>query len=440
MAAGINSKHLFSEAKRLFPGGVNSPVRAFKSVGGDPLFISRAKGAYLWDADDRRYTDYVGSWGPAILGHAHPEVVAVVQAAAERGFSFGAPTANENLLAQEIQKAMPAMEKLRFVSSGTEACMSAIRLARASTSRSKIVKFAGHYHGHADMLLAQAGSGLATLSLPDCAGVPAAAVADTLVLPFNDVASLEQLFKEQGEQLACVIIEPIAGNVGFIRPVPGYLEELRRLCTQYGVVLIFDEVMTGFRVARGGMQALTGIVPDLCTLGKVIGGGLPLAAYGGRQELMDLVAPLGPVYQAGTLSGNPLATACGLKTLQLLAEPGVYEVLAQRTRSLVRGLVARAHAQDLPLSGDSEGGMFAVYFRSEPVLNFADAQQSQVLSYASYFHGMLSQGVYLAPSAFEAGFVSLAHTDADVQHTFAAAEAVFASMRASSSSFSSARK
>ena len=421
MVQKSRSHSLFVAAKKHMPGGVSSPVRAFGAVGGEPLFLARAKGAYLWDVDGNQYTDYVGSWGPAILGHTREEVVEAVIRAARDGLSFGAPTEAETKLAQEISKAMPQIEKVRFVSSGTEACMSAVRLARAYTKRDKIVKFEGNYHGHADSLLAKAGSGLATFGIPTSPGVTAACAKDTLTVPYNDLEAVKEVFKGHSDEIAAVIIEPLAGNCGFIRPLPGFLRDLKGLCHQHGALLIVDEVMTGFRVAFGGMQSVASVTGDLTTLGKVIGGGMPLAAYGGRKEIMDRVAPLGDVYQAGTLSGNPLATACGLKTLELLSQPEVYKQLGNLTNKLVNGLIELGKQLSIPICGDSEGGMFGMFFAKERVTNFAQAQASHTSLFSHFFQKMLGKGVYLAPSAFEAGFVSTAHTVQDIDRTLQAA-------------------
>ena len=404
------------------PGGVSSPVRAFGAVGGEPLFLSRAKGPNVWDVDNNKYIDYVGSWGPAILGHAHDEVLEAVIAAAKEGLSFGAPTEAETTLAQVISNAMPQLEKVRFVSSGTEACMSAVRLARAFTSKDKLLKFEGNYHGHADSLLAKAGSGLATFGIPTSPGVTQACAKDTLTVPYNNLEAVAETFSKNSEEIAAVIVEPLAGNCGFVRPLPGFLKGLKDLCTQHGALLIVDEVMTGFRVAHGGMQSIESVEGDLTTLGKVIGGGMPLAAYGGRQEIMDRIAPLGDVYQAGTLSGNPLATACGLKTLEILGKPGVYKQLGNLTHKLVNGLMELGKQFEIPIFADSEGGMFGMFFADTRVNNFAAAQASRTSLFSHYFKKMLEKGVYLAPSAYEAGFVSLAHTEQDIEQTLRAAE------------------
>lgn len=422
------SKALFEEAQRFIPGGVNSPVRAFRGVGGTPVFIARAKGPYLWDVDGNRYTDFVMSWGPLVLGHAPEAVVRAVQAQAEFGTSYGAPTELETRLARKVAELMPGVEMLRFVSSGTEATMSALRLARAFTRRDKIVKFSGHYHGHSDMLLVQAGSGVATLGLPDSPGVPSGAAQDTLTLPFNDLAALEELFARFPEQIAAVILEPVAGNMGLVRPKAGYLEGLRRLTREHGALLIFDEVMTGFRVALGGAQAHYAVEPDLTTLGKVIGGGLPVGAYGGRREIMQWVAPAGPMYQAGTLSGNPLAMAAGLATLEEWSRPGVFEAAAEAARTLIEGIAALARQAGIPLQTDQAGTMFGFFFTEEPVSDYASAKTSDVQRYAKFFHAALEHGVYLAPSQFEAGFTSAAHTPEVVAQTLEGLEGAFGSM------------
>jgi glutamate-1-semialdehyde 2,1-aminomutase len=417
---------LFERACQSIPGGVNSPVRAFRSVGGSPRFIKRAQGPYLWDADDVRYIDYVGSWGPAILGHAHPEVVKAVQEAAVDGLSFGAPTEAEILIAEAIVARMPSIEKVRLVSSGTEATMTAIRLARGVTGRSKIIKFEGCYHGHADSLLVKAGSGMLTFGHPTSAGVPPEFIQHTLVLDYNKLDSVEAAFKLHGTDIACIIVEPIAGNMNLIQPVPGFLEGLRTLCTQYGALLIFDEVMTGFRVGPQGVQGLTGIKPDLTTLAKIIGGGMPVGAFGGRADIMEHIAPLGGVYQAGTLSGNPVAVAAGLTTLKLLSEPGFYERLGAQTQKLADGIADRAEAAGIALSTDHIGGMFGIYFSERIPTSFAEASSCNVERFKKFFHAMLIKGVYFAPSAFEAGFVSAAHDDGVIQATLDAAEQVFA--------------
>jgi glutamate-1-semialdehyde 2,1-aminomutase len=421
---------LFARAQRVIPGGVNSPVRAFRAVGGTPRFISRAQGPCLWDAEGRRYIDYVGSWGPMILGHGHPAVVAAVQQAAADGLSFGAPTEREVELAEAIIRLVPSVEQVRLVSSGTEAGMSALRLARGATGRSRIIKFEGCYHGHADALLVKAGSGLATFGHPTSAGVPPEVVQHTLVLEYNNIAQIEEAFAAQGAQIACVMIEPIAGNMNFVRASVPFMKRLRELCTQYGAMLVFDEVMTGFRVALGGAQSLyaehlPGFQPDMSVFGKVIGGGMPLAAFGASKSVMSLLAPLGPVYQAGTLSGNPVATACGLATLREISRPGFFEALAARTRSLVDGLVAAARDADVPLVGDSEGGMFGFFFAGALPRNYAAVMATDKERFNRFFHGMLERGVYLAPALYEAGFVSAAHGADDIAATVAcAAEAL----------------
>jgi glutamate-1-semialdehyde 2,1-aminomutase len=420
------SKQLFEKSLRVIPGGVNSPVRAFRAVGGTPVFFQEGHGAHLWDVDGNRYIDYVGSWGPAILGHAHPEVVKAVQDRAAKGMSFGAPTEAEYDLAERLVSLLPSIEQVRLTSSGTEATMSAIRLARGFTGRNKIVKFEGCYHGHGDALLVKAGSGALTFGNPSSAGVPPEVVAGTLVLAYNDIEALNQAFAEVGDELACVIIEPIAGNMNFILPSAEFLNSLRALCTQHGVVLIFDEVMTGFRVGLGGAQGHFSITPDLTTLGKVIGGGMPVGAFGGRRDIMAHLAPVGGVYQAGTLSGNPVAVAAGLKTLDLLAKPGFYEALSSATKQMLAGLSAAAVAANIPFSTASLGGMFGIFFRSRAPENFAEAMDANREQFNKFFHAMLNRGIYLAPSAFEAGFVSAAHTEADIADTTAAARLAFA--------------
>lgn len=419
---------LFERACQTIPGGVNSPVRAFRSVGGSPRFIKRAQGPYLWDADDTKYIDYVGSWGPAILGHAHPEVVRAVQEAAVNGLSFGAPTEGEIEIAEAIAKRIPSIEKVRLVSSGTEATMSAIRLARGATGRSKIIKFEGCYHGHADSLLVKAGSGMLTFGNPTSAGVPADFIRHTLVLDYNNLDAVEAAFKEFGNEIACIIVEPIAGNMNLIKPVPGFLEGLRALCTQHGAILIFDEVMTGLRAGPQGVQGLTGVIPDLTTLAKVIGGGMPVGAFGGRADIMEHIAPVGSVYQAGTLSGNPVAVAAGLVTLRLLAEPGFYERLELQSKKLTDGLAERASSAGVSFSADYVGGMFGIYFRDTVPTTFAEVSECNVEHFKRFFHAMLIKGVYFAPSAFEAGFMSSAHDDDVIHQTLDIAEGVFAKM------------
>ena len=419
---------LFQRAQKTTPGGVNSPVRAFRSVGGTPRFITRAEGPYFWDAEDRRYIDYIGSWGPAIVGHAHPVVVKAVQEAAARGLSFGAPTEGEILMAEEICRLVPSIEQVRLVSSGTEATMSALRLARGATGRDKIIKFEGCYHGHADALLVKAGSGLLTFGNPTSAGVPEDFTKHTLVLDYNNTQQLEDTFKAIGKEIACVIVEPVAGNMNLIKPTQEFLQTMRRLCTEHGSVLIFDEVMCGFRVGLGGAQALYGIQADITALGKVIGGGLPVAAFGGRADLMKHMAPLGGVYQAGTLSGNPVAVAAGLSTLKLIQEPGFYENLSAQTRKLVQGLSAAAQAAGVTFCADAQGGMFGLYFAAEVPGSYAAVMQSDKEKFNRFFHLMLDAGVYLAPSAFEAGFVSAQHDDAVIEATLEAARAAFAQL------------
>ncbi|NWG31910.1 MAG: glutamate-1-semialdehyde 2,1-aminomutase [Rhodocyclaceae bacterium] len=417
---------LFARAQKTIPGGVNSPVRAFRSVGGVPPFFARGEGASVWDADGRRYLDYVGSWGPLILGHADPDTVRAVQEAAAKGLSFGAPTEAEIELAELLVARVPSMDMVRLVSSGTEATMSAIRLARGYTGRDMLVKFEGCYHGHADSLLVKAGSGMLTFGNPSSAGVPADLAKHTLVLDYNDAQQLSDAFSQHGDKIACVIVEPVAGNMNLVAPKPEFLQTMRELCTKHGAVLIFDEVMTGFRVGPQSAQGLYGITPDLSTFGKVVGGGMPLGAFGGRREIMEKIAPLGPVYQAGTLSGNPLSVAAGLVTLKKIATPGFYEALTAKTRALVEGLVAAARKHGVAFSAQSIGGMFGIYFAASCPSSYAEVMATDKDAFNRFFHAMLEAGVYLAPSAFEAGFVSAAHTDADIAATVAAAEAVFA--------------
>jgi glutamate-1-semialdehyde 2,1-aminomutase len=416
---------LFERARLRIPAGVNSPVRAFGAVGGTPPFFERASGAYLWDADGKRYLDYVGSWGPMVLGHTHPAVVEAVQAAASRALSFGAPTEAEIELAEAICRLVPSVEMLRLVSSGTEATMTAIRLARGYTGRSLIVKFEGCYHGHADSLLVKAGSGALTFGNPSSAGVPPETAAHTLVLDYNDIPQLKKLFEEKGGKIAGVIVEPVAGNMNLVLPAAGFLEALREQCSKHGAVLIFDEVMTGFRVALGGAQARYGIRPDLTTLGKVIGGGLPVGAVGGRREILQKIAPLGPVYQAGTLSGNPVAVAAGLATLKLVEEKDFQPKIEKTTQALIQGLIAEAGKANVVFSAQSIGSMFGLYFRAAPPTSFAEVMQCDKDRFNRFFHAMLERGVYLAPSAYEAGFVSAAHGTAEIDATLAAARAAF---------------
>ncbi len=420
---------LFERARKIIPGGVNSPVRAFGSVGGTPRFIAAGAGAHIWDAEGARYLDYVGSWGPLILGHAHPAVVRAVQEAAAKGLSFGAPTEGEVELAELLVKLVPSMDMVRLVSSGTEATMSAIRLARGFTGRDAIVKFEGCYHGHADSLLVKAGSGALTFGNPSSGGVPADVARHTLVLAYNSVDQLEDAFRSHGDKIATVIVEPVAGNMNLIAPAPEFLKTLRELCSRHGAVLIFDEVMTGFRVGLTSAQGRYGITPDLSTFGKVIGGGMPLGAFGGRREIMEKIAPLGPVYQAGTLSGNPLSVAAGLATLRLVLQPGFYAALEAKTLRLTEGLAAAAASQGLALSAQAVGGMFGVYFRALPPTSYAEVMECDKAAFNRFFHAMLAAGHYLAPSAYEAGFVSAAHTEADIDATVAAAGAIFAGGR-----------
>ncbi|WP_028226004.1 glutamate-1-semialdehyde 2,1-aminomutase [Paraburkholderia ferrariae] len=418
---------LFERAQRTIPGGVNSPVRAFRSVGGTPRFIERAQGPYFWDADGQRYIDYIGSWGPMIVGHVHPEVLEAVERVLHKGFSFGAPTEAEIEIAEEICKIVPSMEQVRMVSSGTEATMSALRLARGYTKRDRIVKFEGCYHGHADSLLVKAGSGLLTFGNPTSAGVPVDIAKHTTVLEYNNVAALEEAFKAFGDEIGAVIVEPVAGNMNLVKGSPEFIGALRSLCTKHGAVLIFDEVMCGFRVGLKGAQALYGVEADMVCLGKVIGGGMPAAAFGGRREIMDHLAPNGTVYQAGTLSGNPVAVAAGLKTLQLIQAPGFYEKLAAQTARLAQGLSAAAREAQVPFVADSVGGMFGLYFADKIPASFAEVTKSDIARFNRFFHQMLDAGVYFAPSAYEAGFVSSAHDDAIIDETIAAARRAFAS-------------
>ncbi len=424
------SAQLFDQAQRHIPGGVNSPVRAFKSVGGTPLFFKHAQGAYIVDEDDKRYVDYVGSWGPMILGHSHPDVLDAVRRQLEHGLSYGAPTALETTMADLICELVPSMEMVRMVSSGTEATMSAIRLARGYTGRDTIIKFEGCYHGHSDSLLVKAGSGALTLGVPSSPGVPAAFAQHTLTLAYNDLGEVEETLAKVGDQIACIIVEPVAGNMNCVPPAPGFLEGLRSLCDQYGVVLIFDEVMTGFRVALGGAQAHYGIRPDLITFGKIVGGGMPVGCFGGKREIMEKIAPLGPVYQAGTLSGNPLAMAAGLTTLQLIRRPGFHAELTDYTTRMLQGLQDRADAAGVPFVTTQAGGMFGLYFSgAEDIVTFSDVMASDSERFKRFFHLMLDGGVYLAPSAFEAGFTSIAHGDEELRITLDAAERAFATFK-----------
>jgi glutamate-1-semialdehyde 2,1-aminomutase len=419
---------LFARAQKTTPGGVNSPVRAFRSVGGTPRFITRAEGPYFWDADGKRYIDYIGSWGPAIVGHAHPKVIKAVQDAAANGLSFGAPTEGEIEMAEEICRLVPSIEQVRLVSSGTEATMSALRLARGATGRDKIIKFEGCYHGHADSLLVKAGSGLLTFGNPTSAGVPEDFVKHTLVLDYNNVAQIEDAFDSMGDTIACVIVEPVAGNMNLVKATPEFLQALRTLCTRHGAILIFDEVMCGFRVGLGGAQELYDIAPDLTALGKVIGGGLPVAAFGGRADLMHNMAPIGAVYQAGTLSGNPVAVAAGMTTLKLIQQPGFYARLAEQTAKLAAGLAEAAREAGVTFCADSVGGMFGIYFSAEVPTSYAEMMAGDKSKFNAFFHGMLDEGVYFAPAAFEAGFVSAQHDDSVIEETIAAARRVFAKL------------
>jgi glutamate-1-semialdehyde 2,1-aminomutase len=422
------SEEIFAAAQKIMPGGVSSPVRAFKSVGGQPIVFDRVKGAYIWDVDGNQYIDYVGTWGPAICGHAHPDVLSALHDALEKGTSFGAPCYLENVLAEMVIDAVPSIEMVRFVNSGTEACMAVLRLMRAFTGREKLIKFEGCYHGHADMFLVKAGSGVATLGLPDSPGVPKSTTSNTLTAPYNDLEAVKALFAENPDQIAGVILEPVVGNAGFILPDAGFLEGLREITKEHGALLVFDEVMTGFRIAYGGAQAKFGITPDLTTLGKVIGGGLPVGAYGGRKEIMEMVAPAGPMYQAGTLSGNPLAMTAGIKTLELLQKPGVYEQLDRMTKRLSEGLLTAAKETGHAVCGGSLSAMFGMFFTEGPVHNYEDAKQCDVTKFGKFHRGMLERGIYLAPSQFEAGFTSLAHSDEDLDRTIAAARDVFSSL------------
>ena len=425
-----NSSDLFQQAQQYIPGGVNSPVRAFKAVGGEPPFIQRAEGAYVYDVDGKKYIDYVGSWGPMILGHAHPSVIRAVKDIAENGLSFGAPTEMEVELAKKICELVPSVQMVRMVNSGTEATMSAIRLARGFTARDKIIKFEGCYHGHGDALLVKAGSGALTLGVPNSPGVPASVAEHTITVTFNDLQQVEEVFQRMGGDIACVIVEPIAGNMNCIPPVDGFLQGLRLLCTEYESILIFDEVMTGFRVAAGGAQSLYGVLPDLTTLGKVIGGGMPVGAFGGRRDIMQELAPEGPVYQAGTLSGNPVTMAAGLKTMELISQPGFYDELSNKTAMLIAGVLDASRHAGVSMAGNHVGGMFGIFFTDEEtVTSFAQVTACDSEQFKLYFHGMLEHGIYLAPSAFEAGFVSSAHSEEDIRNSIAAAEEVCAALQ-----------
>ena len=429
MSRTSRSKKLFQQAKIRIPGGVNSPVRAFNGVGGDPVFFKRGQGAYLYDVDDKQYIDYVASWGPLIVGHVHPEVIAAVTDVMQNGLSFGAPTELETKMAEKVCELVPSMDQVRMVSSGTEATMSAIRLARGHTGRDKIVKFEGCYHGHADSLLVKAGSGALTMGVPTSPGVPADLAKHTLTLQYNDADMVRDTFNRIGDEIACIIVEPVAGNMNCIPPVPGFLQALREVCDQHGSVLIFDEVMTGFRVALGGAQQRYDVKPDLTTLGKVIGGGMPVGAFGGKREIMEKIAPTGPIYQAGTLSGNPVAMAAGLKTLELISEPDFYNHLSDKTQQLTQGLKEKADKAGIPLSTNTVGGMFGVFFTTEEkVSNFAQVSACNVARFKTFYHGMLEKGIYMAPSAYETGFVSSMHSREDIENTIAAAAKVFATL------------
>ncbi|RMH78752.1 MAG: glutamate-1-semialdehyde-2,1-aminomutase [Cyanobacteria bacterium J007] len=422
------SEEIFAAAQKLMPGGVSSPVRAFKSVGGQPIVFDRVQGAYVWDVDDNQYIDYVGTWGPAICGHSHPEVIAALKETLDKGTSFGAPCYQENVLAEMVIDAVPSIEMVRFVNSGTEACMAVLRLMRAFTGRDKVIKFQGCYHGHGDMFLVQAGSGVATLGLPDSPGVPKSVTSNTLAAPYNDLEAVKALFADNPDQIAGVILEPVVGNAGFIPPDAGFLEGLREITKDNGALLVFDEVMTGFRISYGGAQEKFGVTPDLTTLGKVIGGGLPVGAYGGRRDIMEMVAPSGPMYQAGTLSGNPLAMTAGIKTLELLNKPGSYEYLDKITKMLVDGLLDIAKETGHEVCGGQISAMFGLFFTPGPVHSYEDAKKCDTNKFSRWHRGMLERGVYLAPSQFEAGFTSLAHTEEDIKRTLDAAREVMASL------------